>query len=54
MLDPNLVAPVIKALGQALGQPKIGVHLAQQQSAGVGGEGAAGEIGHDFARGPGR
>ena len=50
MLDPDLVAPIVKALRQSLGQPKIGVHLAQEQSPGVGGERASGEIGYDGAR----
>ena len=50
VLDPSLVAPVVKALGQALDHPEIGVGLAQQQDAGVGGEGAARKVSHDFAR----
>ena len=50
MLDPNLVAPILKALRQPLGQPQIGVHLAQQQSSGIGGESTSGKISNDVAR----
>ena len=50
MVHPNLIAPVVKALGQALGQPNMGVGLAQQQRAAIGGKEAAGKVSHDLAR----
>ena len=50
MLDPDLVAPIVKALRQPLGQPKIGVHLAQEQSPGIGRERAPGKISYNVAR----
>jgi hypothetical protein len=49
MIDPSRGALVVKALRQFPGQPKVDVNLTQQQRAGIGGEGAAGKIGRDFA-----
>ena len=43
------LAPVAETLGQALRQPKVDVHLAQEQRTPVAGERAAGEIGRHLA-----
>ena len=40
----KLLAPIVEALGQALGQTQTGVHLAQQQHAAIAGERAAGKV----------
>ena len=44
------VALVVKTIGQCQRETQAVIGLAQQQRAAVGGEGAAGEIGHDLAR----
>jgi hypothetical protein len=50
VVNKHLLAVVLKALGQRLGQPQVGIHLTQQQRAPVTGEGATGEIRYDLAR----
>ena len=46
----NLLPDIGETLGHALGQPEVGIHLAQQQHAAIAGERAAGKIGRDLAR----
>jgi hypothetical protein len=43
------IALIVEADGQGAGEAEAMVGLAQQQRAAVGGERAAGEIGHDLA-----
>ena len=45
MVPPVGIALVAKTPRQFRAQSQVGVHLAQEQGAGIGGEGAAGEIG---------
>lgn len=45
----NLLSPVAQTMGQALRQPEVDVPWAQEPSAPVAGECAAGEIGHHFS-----
>ena len=49
MVHPDRIALVVKTLCQLDRQSKVDIDLAQQQRAGVGGQSATGEIGHDLA-----
>ena len=50
MIHINLLTGVGETVRQAVSQPEVGIHLAQQQHAAIAGECAAGKIGHDLAR----
>ena len=49
MIAITLVTLVGEGLGEAGGEPKAGIDLAQEQRAAITGEVTAGEIGHDLA-----
>ena len=50
VIDEDLRALVVEALGQRAGQAQVGVDLAQEQHSAIAGEGAAAKIGHESAR----
>jgi hypothetical protein len=49
MIHKTRIAVIGETVGQRAGQPQALIHLPEQQHAAVGGERAAGKIGHDLA-----